>query len=45
VNAISWNEKIGEFVEFGSNENMLTSDGFVGLFDGQGQSDESEPGR
>jgi hypothetical protein len=45
ANVISWDEKIGEWAEFRSNENMLASEGFVGLFDGQGQSDESEPGR
>jgi hypothetical protein len=45
ANVISWNEEIGELVEVRSNENMLASDDLADLFDGQEQSDESEPGR
>jgi hypothetical protein len=45
ANVISWNEKIGELLEFRSNENILAIDAWADLFDGRQQSDESEPGR
>jgi uncharacterized membrane protein YhiD involved in acid resistance len=45
ANVISWHEKIGELLEFRSSEDVLISDAWADLFDGQEQSDESEPGR